>query len=92
MARRNGEVMLTYEDFVRREHVTNPGGQIRSFEATFSQPENDGTPQRVFDVETGEVNHSVAATWREYDLSHQMLTRWEELREDLAGKIPHFCW
>ena len=87
LARRGNQVMLTYEDFVRREHVTNPGGQIRSFEGTFSRLGEDGTPQRVFDVETGKVNHSVAETWREYDLSHQMLTRWDELKGDLAGKI-----
>lgn len=87
LARRGTEVMLTYEDFVRREHVTNPGGQIRSFEATFSKPDKDGAPQRVFDVETGEVNHAVAQTWKQYDLSHQLLTRWDDLRAGLAGKI-----
>ena len=91
LARRGTEVMLKYEDFVRREHVTNPGGQIRSFEATFSQPTKDGTPQRVFDVETGKINHSVAQTWRKYDLSHQMLTRWDELKSDLSGKIHIFA-
>ncbi len=79
--------MLTYEEFVLREHVTNPGGQIRSFEGTFSLPAEDGTPQRVFDIETGKVNHSVAQTWRQYDLSHQLLTRWNDLKGDLAGKI-----
>lgn len=87
LARRGNQVMLTYEDFVRREHVTNPGGQIRSFDATFSQPEKDGTPQRVFDFETGEVNHAVAQTWRKYDLSHQLLTQWDDLKGDLSGKI-----
>ena len=87
LARRGDQVMLTYEEFVLREHVTNPGGQIRSFEGTFSLPAEDGTPQRVFDIETGKVNHSVAQTWRQYDLSHQLLTRWDDLKGDLAGKI-----
>ena len=91
MARRGTQVMLTYEAFVRREHVTNPGGQIRSFEATFSQPDKDGIPQRVFDVATGKVNHDVAKTWRKYDLSHQMLTNWSQLKPDLAGKIHLFA-
>ena len=91
LARRGTQVMLTYEEFVRREHVTNPGGQIRSFEATFSRPAKDGTPQRVFDVDTGEINHSVAQTWREYDLSHQLLTKWDGLRDQLAGKIHIFA-
>lgn len=91
LARRGNQVMLTYEQFVRREHVTNPGGQIRSFEATFSEPAEDGTPQRVFDVATGKVNHAVAATWQPYDLSHVLLSNWDDLKADLAGKIHIFA-
>ena len=91
LARRGKQVMATYEAFVRREHVTNPGGQIRSFEATFSRLGEDGTPQRIFDVDTGEINHAVAQTWRPYDLSHTLLTKWDELREELAGKIHIFA-
>ena len=91
LARRGNQVMLTYEQFVRREHVTNPGGQIRSFEATFSEPADDGTPQRVFDVATGEVNHAVAATWQPYDLSHVLLNNWDDRKADLAGKIHIFA-
>ena len=87
LARRDGQVLLTYEDFVRREHVLNPGGQIRSFEATFSPPTPDGTPRRVFDVETGEIDHEAAQAWRAYDISHMLLTRWDELRTSLKGKI-----
>jgi Putative esterase len=87
LARRAGKVALTYEDFVRREDVLNPGGQIRSFEGTFSPLGADGTPSRVFDVETGVVNHEVAKHWRKYDISHILLTQWDELRGSLAGKI-----
>jgi len=87
LARRGGEVMLTYEEFVRREHVTNPGGQIRSFEATFSPPGEDGTPRRVFDVETGVIDHEAARAWRKYDISHILLTQWDALKPRLTGKI-----
>ena len=87
LARRDGTVTLTYEEFVRREHVLNPGGQIRSFEATFSPPASDGTPGRIFDVETGAIDHEAAAAWRKFDISHQLLSRWDELREPLAGKL-----
>lgn len=87
LARRGEEVMLTYEDFVRREHVTNPGGQIRSFEATFSPLGADGTPRRIFDVETGEIDHEAAQAWRKYDISHILLTQWDELRNSLSGKV-----
>jgi putative esterase len=91
LARRGGQVLLTYEDFVRREHVLNPGGQIRSFEATFSPPGPDGEPRRVFDVETGVIDHAAAAAWRPYDISNTLLTRWTELRPRLAGKIHVFA-
>ena len=87
VARDQNMVRLTYEAFVRREHVLNPGGQIRSFEATFSPRLPDGTPRRVFDVETGAIDHETAKAWRKYDLSNTLLTRWEDLRPSLAGKI-----
>lgn len=85
---RNGEqILLTYKDFVQREHVLNPGGQIRSFEATFSPLGEDGTPRRVFDVETGVIDHEAAQAWRPFDISHLLLTQWEKLEPRLDGKI-----
>ncbi|WP_145183045.1 alpha/beta hydrolase-fold protein [Planctomycetes bacterium Pla163] len=87
LARRGDEIMLTYEEFVRREHVLNPGGQIRSFEGTFSQLDENGLPQRVFDVETGVIDHAVARTWRNFDISLRLLNDWDELEDVLTGKI-----
>ncbi|MHC4375197.1 MAG: alpha/beta hydrolase-fold protein [Planctomycetota bacterium] len=85
---RNGErILLTYKDFVQREHVLNPGGQIRSFEGTFSPLDEDGTPRRVFDVATGVIDHEAAQAWRRFDISHILLTQWEELEPRLDGKI-----
>ncbi|MEM6674533.1 MAG: alpha/beta hydrolase-fold protein [Planctomycetota bacterium] len=91
LARRNGQVMLYYEDFARREHVLNPGGQIRSFDATFSPLGEDGTPRRVFDIKTGVIDHEAAQAWRRYDISHTLLTRWDELEPQLDGKIRVFA-
>lgn len=87
LARSEGEVRLTYRDFVQRENVLNPGGQIRSFEATFSRLAKDGTPRRIFDVETGAIDHEAARAWKKYDISNLLLTSWDELRESLAGKL-----
>ncbi|MEZ5977341.1 MAG: alpha/beta hydrolase-fold protein [Planctomycetota bacterium] len=87
LMRQGEQVVLTYEDFVRRENVTNPGGQIRSFEATFSPLGPDGTPRRVFDVATGAIDSEVAKTWEPYDISNLLLTRWDELEPRLDGKI-----
>lgn len=87
LARRDGKVMMTMKEFAVRENVLNPGGQLRSFDGTFSAPLPDGTPRRMFDVETGEVDHELAKTWRKYDISNTLLTRWDELRPLLADKI-----
>jgi hypothetical protein len=85
---RNGErILLTYKEFVQREHVLNPGGQIRSFEGTFSPLASDGTPRRVFDVATGEIDHEAAQAWRRFDISHILLTQWEQLEPRLDGKL-----
>ncbi|CAN0295027.1 unnamed protein product, partial [Scytosiphon promiscuus] len=85
---RNGErILLTYKDFVQREHVLNPGGQIRSFEGTFSPLDEDGTPRRVFDVATGVIDHEAAQAWRRFDISHILLTQWEALEPRLDGKL-----
>lgn len=87
VARDKNLVRLTYEAFVHRESVLNPGGQIRSFEATFSPRLPDGTPRRIFDPKTGVIDHETARAWRAYDISHTLLTRWDDLRPQLAGKI-----
>lgn len=87
LARRGEQVLVSYEDFVRREDVLNPGGQIASFEWTFSPRGADGMPARVFDRETGEIDHAVAASWRKYDIAHLIETRWEELKGRLAGRV-----
>lgn len=85
---RNGErILLYYGDFAQREHVLNPGGQIRSFESTFSPLGEDGTPRRVFDIDTGEIDHEAAQAWKPYDISHLLLTQWEQLEPRLDGKI-----
>ena len=91
LARKDGKVLVTYEDFVRHEDVLNPGGQIRSFEATFSPPGEDGTPRRVFDVATGAIDHQAAAAWRKYDISDHLLADWPALRTRLRGKIHVFA-
>ena len=33
------------------------------------------------------IDHAAAQAWRKYDISHILLTRWDELRGSLAGKI-----
>jgi hypothetical protein len=91
LARARTQVLITYEDFVRRENVLGPGGQIRSFEATFGPLGPDGAPRRVFDVATGAIDHAAAALWKPYDISDRLLTHWSELLPRLAGKVHIFA-
>ena len=87
LARRNGKVVIEYEDFVRREEVLGPGGQIRSFESVFSRRRPDGTPEPLFDVETGSVNTQVARSWERFDIRLILERNWATLGKKLAGKL-----
>ncbi|MBX3368029.1 MAG: alpha/beta hydrolase [Phycisphaeraceae bacterium] len=91
LARRNGEVILEYEPFVRMEDALGPGGQIASFEAVFSPRGADGGPLRLFDRETGEVDHEVARTWEPYDIRLYLERNWERVGAGLAGRLHVFA-
>lgn len=85
---RNGdEVMFWARDFIAREQVLGPGGQIRSFEAVFSPALEDGTPARLFDVETGAIDPAVAEAWKAYDINQKLQREWDESGDTLAGKL-----
>lgn len=87
LARRNGEIMLTYREFVAREEVLGPGGQIHSFEAVFSPRLVDGTPMPIFDRETGAVNVLATELWKPYDIRRKLEESWQREMRSMAGKI-----
>ena len=87
LARRGDQVLLQYEDFVARETVLGPGGQIHSFEAVFSPKGADGEPRPMFDRETGNVDPETVKTWAKYDITEVVRTHWDELSPKLAGKV-----
>ncbi len=64
------------------------GGQWDIWEATYSPIGADGYPRRIWDKRTGEIDHEVAAYWREhYDLRHILERDWETLGPRLVGKL-----
>jgi hypothetical protein len=64
------------------------GGQWDIWEAVFSPVGSDGYPKRIWDKQTGEIDKSVAAYWREhYDLVNIMRRDWATLGPKLRGKI-----
>lgn len=87
LARRNGQVMLWYQNFCRMDDILGRGGQLRSFEAVFSPRGEDGLPVEAWDRETGIPNPEVIEYWKRYDISRILQERWGELKGELAGKI-----
>lgn len=83
----NDNVMLTSRAFIARETVLGPGGQIESFEAVFSPANPDGTPQQLFDRETGAISSETASTWEPYDITKKMLKEAGTKGPALAGKV-----
>jgi hypothetical protein len=64
------------------------GGQWDIWEATYSPVGADGYPKRIWDKETGVIDKSVAAYWKEhYDLRNILETQWPTLGPKLAHKI-----
>jgi S-formylglutathione hydrolase FrmB len=89
LARDKGEMLVSVEDFTRREVVVGEyGGQLASFEWVFSPRAGDGRPVQMFDRTTGAVAPAVMAYWKEhYDVAEHLRRHWPELRRDLEGKI-----
>ncbi|MFG0285335.1 MAG: alpha/beta hydrolase-fold protein [Phycisphaerales bacterium JB039] len=87
IARRGGQVMLTARDFVARETVLGPGGQIHSFEAVWSPRLPGGEPRPLFNRETGAIDPVTAEAWRDYDIAHLVRARWDAIGPKVRGKI-----
>jgi len=87
LARMGDKVIITYEDFIKREEVLGPGGQIRSFEAVFGRKGSDNRPEPFFDPQTGAVNTAVIRTWEPYDIRLVLERNWPTLAPKLAGKL-----
>jgi len=89
LAQDKGQMLVSIEDYARREVIVGEyGGQMASFEWTFSPRGADGLPLPMFDRTTGAVDSVVIAYWKEhYDVAERFRRRWPELKRDLDGKI-----
>jgi hypothetical protein len=64
------------------------GEQYDIWQAVFGPVGADGYPAPIYDKVTGEIDHKVAAYWREhYDLEAILERNWAKLGPELAGKI-----
>jgi hypothetical protein len=87
-----GNVRASMYDYNRLEAVlgskNRSGQQFDIWEATYSPIGEDGYPVRLWDKESGEIDHEVAAYWREnYDLRHILERDWATLGPKLQGKL-----
>jgi S-formylglutathione hydrolase FrmB len=88
LMRRNGVFTTSFQDYTARELSQRAyGGQIASFDATFSPRGEDGRPMPMFDRKTGKIDREVAATWVRYDITQVVKRNWERLQGPLRGKI-----
>jgi hypothetical protein len=68
------------------------GQQWDIWEAVYSPQGADGYPKRIFNKETGDIDTTVAAYWREhYDLRHILQRDWATLGPKLQGKLHIYC-
>ncbi|HEX4899213.1 MAG TPA: alpha/beta hydrolase-fold protein [Pyrinomonadaceae bacterium] len=87
-----GELAATTEDENHMELAlgtkSRSGGQFDIWEAVYSPVGPDGYPKPIWNKLTGEIDHSVAAYWREhYDLGHILKRDWAKLGPKLEGKL-----
>lgn len=87
-----GHISATMQDFNHYELVigtnSRSGDQFDIWQAVYSPMGSDGYPKPIWDKYTGEIDHEVAAYWREnYDLRHILQRDWKVLGPKLKGKM-----
>jgi Putative esterase len=87
-----GVVRSTMEQQLRYERALGPGGRSGEdwdcWQAVYGPVGKNGYFQPLFAPETGAIDKSVAAYWREHsDLTAYLQKRWSEIGGKLAGKI-----
>jgi hypothetical protein len=89
--RPDGTVVLTMKDENQYELVvgdkSRSGGQWDIWEATYSPVGADGYPLRIWDKETGVIDHAVAEKWKKYDLLDVLKTNWATLGPKIGHKL-----
>jgi hypothetical protein len=90
LGRQGQRVLLWADDFCDMETGLGDGGQLRSFEAVFSQRGPDKQPVKLWDRRTGAIDAAVAETWKRYDIRLKLVQAWPTLGPKLSGKLHVF--
>jgi hypothetical protein len=88
----DGNITSMMKDENRYEAVvgghSRSGGQWDIWEATYGPVGADGYPQRIWDKQTGAIDHTVADYWKaHFDLRNILETNWATLGPKVANKI-----
>jgi hypothetical protein len=91
-----GHTLATNKDLIQFEAALGSKGrsgeQFDIWQAVYSPVGDDGYPKPIFDKQSGEIDHQVAAYWREhYDLRYILERDWATLGPKLQGKIHIYC-
>ncbi len=63
------------------------GGQWDIWEATYSPVGKDGYPLRLWNKQTGAIDHAVAEKWKKFDLLDVLKTNWATLGPKVGHKL-----
>ena len=91
-----GHVSATLQEMNYRELAlgtkSRSGQQFDIWEAVYSPVAADGYPKPIWNKQTGDIDSTVAAYWKEhYDLSWIMKRDWSAIGKKLTGKIHIYC-
>jgi hypothetical protein len=91
-----GQILITAEETNQYERALGTHGrsgeQFDIWQAVYSPVGDDGYPKAIFNKETGEIDHTVAAYWKEhYDLRNILERDWATLGPKLQGKLHIYC-
>jgi Putative esterase len=88
----DGLVLSTMKQQLQYEHALGTRGRSGEdwdcWQAVYGPLGKDGYFQPLFDPATGDIDHGVAAYWKEHsDLNAYLQRRWTDIGNTLAGKI-----
>jgi hypothetical protein len=91
-----GQTLITAQEINQYELALGTHGrsgeQFDIWQAVYSPVGKDGYPQSIFDKETGDIDPTVAAYWKEnYDLRYILERDWATLGPKLQGKLNVYC-
>ena len=78
---------LYLRDDYRIEDVIYRGEQYASWDAVFGKKTKDGSPEKICNVKTGEIDSNVVTHWKAYDISLLIRSNWQQLKPVLDSKI-----